>query len=297
MKLLAYRLIALLLVLILLAGCASTPPRVHQNMRAETDDLGMVTEWSLTMADTFGTRQVLVVFDIDNTLLAMEQDLGSDQWYYWQKDLAEQDPCSAALVSNRFAVQGAMYFASAMRPTQPDAAAQLKTIQDAGLPVIALTSRGADYQLQTFRELRRNGMTFWPNALPPRHGWPGAFIPQDGTRPTLYQDGVFLTAGQHKGLMLRALLKQTGFSSPEIIVIVDDKAENLDAVMETFGNTATSVHAWRYTREDATVAAFDAEEAEQMWHELKPSLLQIQELLGPDNYDLAGETARPGCGG
>jgi hypothetical protein len=33
-----------------------------------------------------------------------------------------------------------------------------------------------------------------------------------------------------------------------------------------------------------------------MWHELKPSLLQIQELLGPDNYDLPADTARPGCG-
>ena len=296
MKSFTTRLIALQLVLALLVGCAGTPQRMHQNMRAETDDLAMVTEWALTMADAFGTRQVLVVYDIDNTLLAMEQDLGSDQWYYWQKDLAQQDPCSAALVSNRFAVQGAVFFASAMRPTQPDAAVQLKTIQDAGLTVIALTSRGTDYQLQTFRELRRNGMTFWPNALPPHHGWPNEFVPEGGTRPALYQDGVFLTAGQHKGLMLKALLDQTGVALPEIIVIVDDKAENLDAVMETFENTPASVHAWRYTREDATVTAFDAQGAERMWHELKPSLLQIQELLGPDNYDLPADTARPGCG-
>ena len=95
--------------------------------------------------------------------------------------------------------------------------------------------------------------------------------------------------------MLEALLKQTGVTAPEIIVIVDDKAENLDAVMETFGSSATSVHAWRYTREDSSVAAFDAEEAERMWNELKPSLLEIQEVLGPDNYDLPAETPRPGC--
>ena len=183
-----------------------------------------------------------------------------------------------------------------MRPTQPDAVTQLKAIQDAGLTVIALTSRGTDYQLQTFRELRRNGMTFWPSALPPRHGWAEAFIPEGATRPALYQDGVFLTAGQHKGAMLEALLKQTGVAAPEIIVIVDDKAENLDAVMETFGSSATSVHAWRYTREDSSVAAFDAEEAERMWNELKPSLLEIQEVLGPDNYDLPEEAPRPGCG-
>ena len=59
-----------------------------------------------------------MVFDIDNTLMAMEQGLGSDQWYEWQKNLQLTDPCDARLVSDRLAVQGALYFISAMRPTQ-----------------------------------------------------------------------------------------------------------------------------------------------------------------------------------
>ena len=66
------------------ADSAEAPP--PQNMMAGTDDLGMVADMALQLADSHGNDQVLVVFDIDNTLLAMEQDLGSDQWYYWQKD-------------------------------------------------------------------------------------------------------------------------------------------------------------------------------------------------------------------
>ena len=116
------RLALTLLLLGGLAGCATAPGPATQNLRVETDDLGMVADWAIRMGKDHGEENILVVFDIDNTLLAMEQGLGSDQWYYWQKDLSAEDPCSPQLVSNRFAVQGAMFHASAMRPSQPDAA-------------------------------------------------------------------------------------------------------------------------------------------------------------------------------
>lgn len=255
----------------------------------------MVADWAIRMGMDHGTDQVIVVFDIDNTLLAMEQDLGSDQWYYWQKDLDAQDPCSPQVVSNRFAVQGAVFFASAMRATQHDAAKQVRRIQDAGIATIALTSRGTDYRLQTFRELRRQDMSFWPTAIPPRRGWTEAFVPEGGSRPALYEDGVFLTAGQHKGQMMKALLDRGEHPYPSIIIIADDKAHNLAAMMETFTGTGTWVHAWRYTGEDANVAKFDGNQAAAQWDALKPSLEGINRVLGPDNYSLPEHTPNPDC--
>ena len=278
----------------MLVACASVPPA--QNLLAETDDLTMVTNTALQLADRRGRDQVLVVFDIDNTLLAMEQGLGSDQWYYWQKDLAKDDPCSGDLVNNRFSVQGAIYFASAMRPTQPDAAQQIRRLQDAGLTVIALTSRGPDYSLQTFRELRRNDISFWPGALPPARGYPDSFIPEGGTRAALYQDGVFLTAGQHKGDMLKALLDKTGTGQPAVIVMVDDKADNLQVVMETFEGSGTAIHAWRYSREDSNVASLDTREAAAQWDAVRPALMKIEQIFGQDNFDLPAQVVREGCG-
>ena len=161
------------LAFLLLSACAAPPP-IPQNLKVESDDLEMVADWAIRMAKDHGRENVLVVFDIDNTLLAMEQDLGSDQWYYWQKDLAASDPCNPMGVDNRFAVQGAVFYASAMRATQPNAAEQVRRIQDAGIPTIALTSRGTDYRLQTFRELRRQDISFWPTAIPPQRGWPAS---------------------------------------------------------------------------------------------------------------------------
>ncbi len=263
-----------------------------ESLDRETADLAGVTADALALADRAGKDHVLMVFDIDNTLLAMEQGLGADQWYEWQKDLAENDPCNAENVGNRFAVQGALYYASAMRPTQDDAARQVKTIQDSGIPVIVLTSRGLDYRLQTFRELRRNGHSFSRSAIGPQGGYDQPFVPVENGRLSRYEDGVFMTAGQHKGEMLYALLQKTGTAMPRVIVMADDKQKNLDAIKETFSELEIPVHAWRYSREDENVQNFDPEQAITQWQAIEEALRQLQKVLGPDNYDL-GSAVRP----
>ena len=279
---------------VFLTARAATQAPVQQNLRVATDDLAMAADWALTLSETHGRDNILVVFDIDNTLLAMEQGLGSDQWYYWQKSLGEENPCSPMRVADRFAVQGAVFHASAMRATQPDAGEQIARIQQAGIRTMALTSRGPDYQLQTFRELRRAGISFWQTAPEPAHGWPEPFVPDGGTRTALYQDGVFLTAGQHKGDMLNALLDKTDTPLPDVIVMVDDKRENLDAMLEGFADSPAAVHAWRYTREDGEVEAFNPQEADRQWRAIYPALRQVQEVFGPDNFHLP-EDFNPVC--
>lgn len=289
-----------LLVAIFLSACAADGqwPRAGesiQNLDRETADLADVTADTVRLVEQVGRENVLVVFDIDNTLLAMEQDLGSDQWYEWQKQLASADQCSPQIVGNRFAVQGAVYFASAMRRTQEDGADQVRAIQDQGVAVISLTSRGPDYQLQTFRELRRNHFSFSFSGIGPRGGYDKPFIPVENGRPSLYQDGVFLTAGQHKGQMLQALLVKTGTRMPSVIVMADDKQENLDAVKQTFSALNIPVHAWRYAGEDENVRAFDAVQADRHWQSIEESLRKIQQVLGPDNYDLKAAALPPEC--
>ena len=96
-----------------------------------------------------------------------------------------------------------------------------------------------------------------------------------------------MTAGQHKGQMLTALLQKTGTALPTVIVMADDKQKNLDAVKETFSELEVPVRAWRYTGEDGTVQNFDPEQAATRWQAIEGALQQIQQVLGPDNYDLS----------
>jgi hypothetical protein len=257
-----------------------------ESLDRETADLADVTTDALALADSNGPENVLMVFDIDNTILAMEQGLGADQWYEWQKDLANHDQCNPQNVGDRFAVQGALLFASAMRPTQNDAASQVAAVQARGIPVIVVTSRGHDYRLQTFRELRRNGYNFTYSAIGPEGGYDQPFIPVEGGLMSLYEDGVFMTAGQHKGKMLSALLQKTRTELPDVIVIADDKQKNLDAIKEIFTALDVPVRAWRYSGEDENVAGFDTAKANAEWKSIEAALRQIQQVLGPDNYNL-----------
>lgn len=287
-----------LLALLFLVACASNAKQTNQIISAQdhaTADLADVTLDIATLSEQVGTQNVLAVFDLDNTLLAMEQGLGADQWYEWQKELNSTDKCGPENVGDRFAAQGAIYFASAMRPTQEDAAEQLKAIQSSGVSVIALTSRGPDYRLQTFRELRRNGYTFAWSAIGPEGGYEQEFVPVEGGRSSRFEDGVFLTAGQHKGQMLYGLLQKTGTPMPAVIVMTDDKQKNLDAVKETFSSLGVPVHAWRYTAEDENVANFDEEKAYAQWRSIEDALRQVQRVLGPDNYDLSTAVRPTDC--
>lgn len=289
-----------LLSMYLLVGCSA-----HQKMEPANNPLQARDMQTADLADVAGDvfdllkntdkNKILVVFDIDNTIMAMEQGLGSDQWYEWQKGLSENDSCNPQNVGDRFAAQGSLYFASAMRPTQADSATQVRAIQATDVAVIALTSRGMDFRLQTFRELRRNGFSFSYSAIGPQGGYLEPFMPIEDGRLSLYEDGVFLTAGQHKGQMLYTLLEKTGFDMPSVIIMVDDKQKNLDAVKETFSALDVPVHAWRYTGEDENVSGFDPEQANSQWKSLEAPLREIQKVLGPDNYDLTGVVLPPEC--
>jgi len=214
--------------LLAFAGCApvqtqkSDAPPSPQNLLGSTDELQLVTELSIDLAGLYGGAQVLVVLEIDNTLLTVEQDTQCPE--------------------------------SALGPAQADAAQQVRRMQDAGLKVIAMTSRGPGCRTQTLRELTRNDFSFRVSAWPPQGGYPESFLPEGGVNPVSYKDGVFLTAGQDKGLMLKALLEKTEDSDPMLIVMVDQKQDNLNAVIKEFSWTGTKIHAWRYTRENPVVS-------------------------------------------
>lgn len=222
------RAFGLALSLLFIAGCPSTPtkssgPPPPQNLLGSTDELQLVTELSLDLASDYGGEHVLVVLEIDGTLLA---------------GLPGQADQQCADDTGR------------LQPLQADAAAQVRRLQAAGLKVIALTSRGPDCRTKTFADLKNNGFDFAATAWPPREGWPDPFLPEGSDQPVSYENGVFFADGQNKGLMLKILLDKTANPKPVLIVIADKNRDSLNAVMKEFSWTSTKVHAWRYTREN-----------------------------------------------
>src|SRR6478672_2740527 len=196
-------------------------------------------------AKQFGADHVLLVLDIDNTVMSMDDDLGSDHWFEWQNYLLTNEPDSPHLVAHTFPglleAQGILYNRGRMHPTQPDEPQLISNLQQQGIATILLTSRGPEFRGPTQRELKRCGYDFAKTALQVRDISSGEYLPYDPKdpeksglmpaelvkyklgepRPVLYANGCFMTAGQHKGMLLLTLLKHAKYDI-KAIVYVDD---------------------------------------------------------------------------
>ena len=134
------------------------------------------------MIKKYGAKNVLVVLDIDNTILTMPQELGSDQWYTWQytdciKKQIKKDYCITNKMGELLRHMGNIFALSKMLPTEKTAPKIVKNMQAAGVKVFLLTSRSPDYRNSTERELRRNGYSFINNSIGPIGGFPGTYLP------------------------------------------------------------------------------------------------------------------------
>lgn len=245
----------------------------------------------------YSAEEILVVFDIDNTLLTTEMDLGGDAWFSWQEEKLKNND-TQDLVAPDFngllRVQGYLYSLGQMRPPEAMTPSMVHLFQAQGHPVFMLTSRGAEFQNFTQRELERNGYNAAATAPGPQGGFASRFLPYNlgapqqacllpeelkawglkEAKPSVYEDGVFYTSGQHKGAMLRSLLCKVRKTYPAI-VFVDDTEKHVDRVLKSYEAYNTNVISMRYGAMDYQVQAFhksDKRAAIEGWAKIKAAL-------------------------
>jgi hypothetical protein len=245
--------------------------------------------------EEFGAEHVLLVLDIDNTIMSMDTDLGSDHWFEWQNYLLKNEPDSKFLVADTFdgllEVQGTLYNLGHMHPPQPETPAIIARLQQLGIATILLTSRGHEFRAYTERELKRCGYDFAPTALPVRDVPPGPYLAYDlakpekdgltpaeivrlklpEPKPASYSNGLFMTAGQHKGIMLVTLLND---SPREIraVVFVDDNVRHVGSVFSSAVDRNIEITVFQYQQEDLRAQRFaysDKREVTERWQKLK----------------------------
>jgi Protein of unknown function (DUF2608) len=179
---LALSLATLLYIPIGLAGeqCADTP--VFQTTSSFAD-LETATQKFAKFSDS---SKVLMVFDIDNTLLAMDQDLGSDQWFEWQEGLLRNQPHDPALVASDFQglldAQTLLWNIGEMSPPEKEQPAIIHRMQKRGFTSLLLTSRGPEVNDLTLKALENNGYHFSTTSLPPKEGFPATFLPYNRSK-------------------------------------------------------------------------------------------------------------------
>lgn len=282
---------------LLMTACSSNPAidsQVH-----ESNSLITALHAARELTDEYDEEDILVIFDLDNTLLTMNTAFGSNAWWDWQSELSkkDKDQCIPERVPNVLDVQGAAFFASSMSQTQPDVTSIVRQLQDEEFRVMVLTARGSQYRLPTFRELRRNNLDFSNHAIPMDDdtNFRGlTFFPSSDSRAVLYEDGVYMVSGQHKGKMLQALIERLDWE-PDAVVMMDDTEKNIEAMRTSLGLLNIPYRLYRYSGMDTKAKNFDEDKAFRQWQQAAPALEQLEDVFGNANYDLPSPHTDPAC--
>ena len=188
----------------------------------------------------YGVENVLVILDIDNTLLTSNVDLGGDIWYNWQRGKIEDAiPTKKQKIENCFYedVIGLLYELGTMKLTDSLIPKYLKNWQNNGTTVFALTSRSPRYRTATERELLENGINLSKSPITQIDGSKAVYN-YTLEREMSYRDGLMMTTGMNKGDMIAHILGRTG-RTYKAIIFVDDSEKNIKDVTHKFkDNTA-----------------------------------------------------------
>lgn len=257
----------MLLVLALLTACASTPV-AHAPasdaaelaaLESQVTDINDLAQVATALAAN-GTRRTLLVLDIDDTLLTSQGFFGSDKWYEWQKHLPASDP---AKVPCLFDVISLNYEAATQQPTQPDGPALINALPGDKL---MLTSRNLLYRGGTLRTLNDAGYAL-PTPLAGQtegRSWRWRKAPNARETEVGYDQGIFMTAGQDKGLILLNLFGRLQLRYDRV-VLVDDGDANIKNMQAALRDAGIDYHGLHYTRVDKTVSDADAKAGLQGW--------------------------------
>ena len=296
-----YKSYLLLLAVFLCLGWLIVEPRALSAEMEVTDSFDVVAKRVQSFADRYGPEEVLLVCDIDNTVLTMNQGLGSVAWFDTQYRLLREDPKSKELVGHDLPsllkVQALLFTLSRMHPPEKTIPDKIAALQKQGIYTMCLTSRGPSTRNATEAALRRNRYDFARRAPKTFGGFCGETKPYrlgnlsasglsreeaerfhlGEPRSVSYDKGIFMVAGQNKGAMLLLLLARCPrrFSA---IVFIDDKEEHVKEVFTAVVARNIEIVAYRYSREDGATEAFNKtgrQKAQQQWETLRQTLDDI----------------------
>lgn len=308
------RLIVVAVVLVVaVAGCAHNRTRGLAALASSSHitDMRPVEIAAKALSDRYGTDRVLVVYDIDNTLLAMTTLLGSDQWFDHQFKVAPPNQRIYKSPDCLFKSQGLLYLLRPMRATDASVSEVIAALRQTGVRQWVLTSRSPTDAAATLRELRRQHFRFsqFDHSFElPSDPFPAydtaerdrLFTPEQISewelkptgKPAYLVDGIYFTTGQHKGAMLRLLIERLKLGRRvKGIVFVDDRRRHVLAMESAFQGSNVELFAYEYDAERKAVDAYDASatlQAEAMadWCGLVPLLPALGKALNPDVYDV-----------
>lgn len=202
-------------------------------------------------------KSVLIIVDIDNTLLQTSKDLdyGSDQWFEseLQKNLKDGLSFSEA-IQKILPLYLHINFKINLIPTEPTLAYDISEIRKKCDFIICLTARSFHLAERTLLQLSNNNLFFSIENFDE--------LILNLSHPALYKFGVLFCGSNNKGDVIEKFLTHINYK-PEVIIFIDDKEKNLYAVEIACKKMNIEFIGLRYSGCDDRVRNFNADKTQQ----------------------------------
>jgi len=284
MKLKFYHLCLIFFTVFFVTACATSKQAESSKVTIiETIHFSDVEKTVSIFNEKYGAEDVLVVLDIDNTILTSSTDLGGDIWYQWQRGKLDIKPEEKQKVRCLFEDSiGLLYELAPMNLTEEHLPSTISAWQSQGNNVMALTSRAPKSRAATERELNNKNINLDISPLAPKGKKSPVYREVKG-RELSYMKGIMMTSGMNKGEMLEYILDKTKRQF-KAIVFVDDSQKNINNLYNKYvSHQFLDMRIFHYTRveemrKEAYGSILTQEQANKMesdWNELNQVLNKI----------------------
>lgn len=216
----------------------------------------------------------LVIVDIDDTLLVPHQMLGCDEWFKYRINKYQKEGMNASDALERtLAESEAVRHLTKMEIVEPGTEKIIQSLQEKGYCVMGLTLQGLALATRTSQQLQANGFNLSKNAICKQDNH---FLVHGHSM--LLRNGILFTSGTSKGEALSILLDKIDVH-PKRIVLIDDRASNLEDVEKMAKKRGVEFIGLRYGYSDARKATF------------RPDVTEVQFTNSTFNHILSDEEA------
>lgn len=223
-------------------------------------------------------KNLLVILDIDNTLIHLKQELGSDQWFYHRWKELEDKGLSHQEALNKVAFEfNGIQTLSQSELVEESILGFLEKLRSKKIPFMGLTIRSFELCKKTHQQLNDCGITFDSCFFDPQPH----FLDKKGF--VFSYNGVIFTNGSSKGIAFDLWKKAHNLFFDHVIV-VDDKRAHLETLQNALANYGIKFTGYRYGYLDAHVKNFCPKKAKSQFTFIEP-LIEGRLHLVSDNHE------------
>jgi hypothetical protein len=208
-------------------------------------------------------NDTMVIFDIDNTLVHTNQELGSDPWAYWfVKEKLKEGMMPRQALAYMFDLFRHIHSHIDVYPVEEKTVDIVQQLKNLEIPTICLTGRQSSMIDVTQEQMKKSGFNFnSPETLNKPFSLKMKY-------PVEMANGIICGGMNEKGNVLSRVFETLDYKSPKAIVFIDDRQGCIDSMSRQCIDNNIAYTGLRYGYMDQIVSNFDPQKAQEQLEEL-----------------------------